>query len=232
MVMDSNPHRITDRMLHQVARWRAQQDRRAIFLECYAMMTANMLDGVEAGRFLDREWVTRLLHHFADYYFIALDQYEAADPQTPAVWQEAFAQTRKRKLFSLQDLFLGINAHINFDLVFTLADLLEPEWGAMAPADRRRRYEDHCRVNDIIAETIDRVQDEVIEQQTPWLDLVDRLFGRLDERSISALLIHWREEVWSQATRYVETPPAGRPDLQQLIEKKALQRGRRLLILD
>ncbi len=41
------------RMTALVEQWEARQDRRAIFLGCYRLMTRNMLDAIEADRFHD-----------------------------------------------------------------------------------------------------------------------------------------------------------------------------------
>ncbi len=59
------------RMHEQADAWENRRDKRAIFLRCYAMMTANMLRALESRRFEDQDWVGRLLHRFADYYFSA-----------------------------------------------------------------------------------------------------------------------------------------------------------------
>ena len=88
------------------------------------MMTNNMLIAIDQDEFHDPEWVSILLHRFADYYFEALDKYEAGDIQTPVVWEVAHDAATERKIFVLQNLLLGVNAHINYDLVVTLVELL------------------------------------------------------------------------------------------------------------
>ena len=60
---------VLDRMKELIAAWEADNDRRFIFLSCYAMMTENMLAAIQAGDFEDVEWVARLLDHFAGFYF-------------------------------------------------------------------------------------------------------------------------------------------------------------------
>jgi hypothetical protein len=61
------------RMTVLVSQWEQDKDRRAIFLQCYSMMTRNMLDALVVGRFHDRDWVGELLNHFAGYYFKSLE---------------------------------------------------------------------------------------------------------------------------------------------------------------
>jgi hypothetical protein len=104
-------------------------DRRAIFLDCYVRMTQNMFEAIEAGEFNDSSWVHTLLHRFADYYFEALRAYELDSPTTSAVWRLVHRAAGQAKTRVLQNLVLGINAHINYDLVLTLVEMLEQSGG-------------------------------------------------------------------------------------------------------
>jgi hypothetical protein len=217
-------------MIALVDEWEAARDRRAIFLGCYRLMTHNMLDAIEAGRFHDGAWVRRLLERFADYYFSALDRFEQNETSTPAVWKLAFDATRDAKVMTLQHLLLGVNAHVNHDLVFSLYDLLEDEWADDTPAQRAQRHADHELVNRIIGETTDAVQDQVIEEISPWTNWLDTLLGPVDEWLTSRLLSRWREEVWETAVRYLEAAtPEERDALRQQVEQQALRLGSDML---
>jgi len=168
------------------------------------MMTQNMLTAIERHEFRDASWVDQLLNRFADYYFDALEAYEQNPTAAPSVWQLAFDATRQPRITPIQSLLLGVNAHINYDLVFTLTELLKPEWLHLSAQARADRYADHCHVNEVIGCTIDAVQDQVLEPAMPVMDMVDKLFGSLDERLVSRLITHWRESVWHNALRLVE----------------------------
>lgn len=215
-----------DKMHLQLHAWELCDDRRAIFLNCYTQMTQNMFLALDAGEFHDRVWVNRLLHRFADYYFVALDTYTCAQPAAP-VWQIAFDAAARADTAPLANLFLGVNAHINYDLVLTVYDLLHPEWATLSPALRQLRYEDHTHVNEVIAGTIDRVQDTVLERYTPSLDLVDKLLGPLDEWMTAKMIARWRETVWHNAVQMVEgeTEPA-REAVRIAVEADALRLAR------
>jgi len=218
------------RMTALIDQWEAAHDRRAIFLGCYRLMTHNMLDAIEAGRFHDGEWVARLLQRFADYYFVALDRFEQDEASTPAVWKLAFDATHDEKVMTLQHLLLGVNAHINHDLVFSLYDLLQPEWASSTTEQREQRHADHEMVNRIIGETVDAVQDQVVEQFSPWVDFFDKMLGPMDEWLTSQLLSHWREEVWDNAVRYLEfTTLEEREGLRKHIEQQAMRLGSDML---
>ncbi len=219
---------VIERMQAQIDTWEAQGDRRAIFLTCYTMMTRNMLAAVERGEFADPVWVGRLLDHFAEYYFVALEGYEAR-AAIPGPWRLAFEAAGEPGWNVIQHLLLGVNAHINYDLVLATCDLLDPEWAAMPESQRASRYQDYCLVNTIIAQTIDAVQDQVLERYSPGLDWIDRGLGRLDEWMIARLVSSWREEVWKHTLRRVETPlAAGREALRLEVEGAANQTARQI----
>ena len=228
MMPDEQP--VLIRMTTLVDQWEAAQDRRAIFLGCYRLMTRNMLEAIEAGRFHDAQWVSNLLHCFSDYYFHALDLYEQADQTTPHVWKLAHDATRDAEVTTIQHLLLGVNAHINFDLVFALYDQLAPEWDRLSAEQRALRHADHELVNRIIGETVDAVQDQVIDRHAPWFKVIDVLLGPTDEWLTSHLISHWREEVWEHTMRYLElTTPEERAALRQHLEQHAVRFGTEML---
>jgi protein-tyrosine phosphatase len=218
------PGATVQRMQALIQDWEGRDDRRSIFLSCYAAMTANMLEALEHGRFFDNLWVNSLLDHFAGYYFDALAAYEQGSAATPQVWRLAHDAAGRPHTMVLQNLMLGVNAHINYDLVLATFDLLAPEWHRLSPDRRRVRNLDYRLVNRIIAETIDAVQDQVVEARAPLMDLVDKLMGPVDEWMISRLIAHWRDDVWTQAVGMVEAPdPAGREAVRRRVEESALQ---------
>lgn len=227
----STPTAVTDRMQRQIQLWGAVGDRRAVFLSCYDLMTRNMLAALDSGEFGDRDWVFALLRRFADYYFDALDVYERGPDAAPAVWRVAHEVAGRAHSRPLQNLLLGVNAHINYDLVLTLVDMLEGEWPQLPAAGRAGRYADHSYVNEIIGRTIDAVQDSIIERETPAMDIVDKLLGPADEWLISRLIARWRDEVWQEAVRLLETRDLqARKTLRDQVEAATLRRAAAILL--
>ena len=217
---------VVARMQSLIQQWEKGSDHKAVFLSCYMMMTSNTLAAIKQQEFNDPEWVGRLLHRFADYYFAALDAYELSPASAPAVWQLAHNAAHDTTTSALQKLLLGVNAHINYDLVFALVDLLGPEWAALSDHQRSTRYADHCHVNAVIGRTIDAVQDQVLEPAMPVMDLFDRLLGPFDELLISHLITQWRETVWRNATRLLELGKADeQAELTNRIEEEAVKIG-------
>jgi hypothetical protein len=158
----TNSTDVLEQMAALVAQWQDAGDDKALFLDCYRMMTGNVRSAIQAQEFKDQDWVGRLLTHFADYYFKALQDYQFDPDSAPQAWQLAHNAAADPHVTALQKLLLGVNAHINYDLVLTLVDLLADEWGQHSPALRQGRYADHCQINQIIGQTIDSVQDQVL----------------------------------------------------------------------
>jgi DNA-directed RNA polymerase subunit N (RpoN/RPB10) len=194
----SNKFEVLDRMDLLIGVWKPSNDARQIFLSCYRLMTGNMLNALDKGAFHDPEWINTLLHNFADYYFDALACYDCGKPVSK-VWQEVHQYTNEKKLRHVQYLLMGVNAHINYDLVLTLYDMLHEDWKNLSKEEQILRYQDHCKVNEIIAASIDEVQDELLSPSDPVMGWIDTAFGRVDEYLLSRLITSWRQEVWDQA---------------------------------
>ncbi len=203
---------VEQKMKQLIQNWENEGDQRAIFLSCYALMTQNMLQALNQAEFKDPDWVNRLLSHFADYYFNAVEAYNQNDTNIPTVWRIAFDSAAQNDLSVLQHLLLGVNAHINYDLIFTTVDLLDSEWAGISTELSDQRRLDYEKVNDIIKQTIDEVQDTIIERRDPRLELLDHFMGPLDEWLISRLIEHWRVEVWKQAVILLNTSDANERD--------------------
>lgn len=213
----SAPHLRMQRLVHN---WTERGDRRAIFAHAYGTMTSNMVVAIEQGEFDDCGWVDRLLHRFADYYFVALDGYDSGG-ECPPVWRHALDGARNQDLHPLQHLFLGINAHINYDLAFALADVLD-DWAALDAAIRDGRHADHNAVNLVIARTVDQVQESVVEPLSPGMGMLDRLLGPVDEWAFSNLIAGWRDDVWHDAVELVEAESLEhRREVSDRIEERA-----------
>lgn len=214
-------------MQAHVDAWRAASDDRALFLGCYRLMSARMLDAIGRREFDDPEWVDRLLHRFADYYFDALSAHDIDPATPPAAWRVAFEAAGDPRVSAIQKLLLGVNAHINYDLVLTLVDLLDEEWPTADDVRRGSRLADHERVNRIIAQTVDAVQDDILSQAMPAMRVVDWIMGPTDEALIARLLTMWRGSVWTAATLLLERPdPDARGSLLVRVETDAMRTAR------
>jgi hypothetical protein len=211
-----------DRLQVLLVDWQATGDRRALFAEAYEAMTTAMTQGVSAGGFADDAWVARLVDRFADYYFDAVDAFDHEGP-CPRVWVDAFDCSRRDDLTQLQVVLLGINAHINHDLPLALADVLD-DWDTLDEATRAGRLSDHERVNLVIKQSTDFVQDMVINRTAKLLALADRLLGPIDEAVFNHIVADWREHGWEEAQRLVTArDPEERDAVRADIEERAMK---------
>lgn len=225
---ESSP--VLTRMNDLLDAWEAAKDRRLIFLSCYRMMTQNVIAAIEASDFEDPAWVNTLMDNFAGLYFRALDAYQGEQAASPSVWRIAFQAAGNPRILALQHLVLGVNAHINYDLVFALSDLLATEWHTLSPEGRQMRYRDHCHVNDLINQTITAVQDQIINRFEPDLELVEKLLGPVDQWMTELLISDWREEVWKYALRLVDVEDeVGRQAVIKQVEEISLKRAQDIL---
>lgn len=219
-----------ERMTLQVSEWEAQRDGRAIFLDCYTRMTGAMNEAITRGEFEDAAWVAALLDRFAVFYFDSIDGGETG-ARIPEPWLVAHSAAVGFDASPLQLLLAGVNAHINYDLVLTLVDLLAPEWPHLSTDVRDMRHRDYDRVNDVISATVDLVQDEVVERYAGWCETLDVVLGRLDEALAARLLIGWRRRVWRQAASILDEVDRSRePERFAAIERQCVRRSRLILL--
>lgn len=213
---------LISRMAGQLARFDRNGDHRAAFLRVYLHMTRRVTSRLEGAFFLDPAWIERVAIRFADYYFDALE----AGNNAPPAWDLAFRCARNRSCFLLQDILLGVNAHINNDLPQVLADILRAE-GDWPHPDRltRRRY-DHDQINRILHEIVPAVEGEVARHYGRLLSSLGGLLGTLDEGLAAFGLKQFRDRTWRQAQFLLAAQSEReRASVRDWIERDALQVG-------
>ncbi len=206
------PSTAEERLAALATRWSADHDLRAVFADCYRVMTVRMSEGVASGSFEDGRWVARLRDRFAEYYFDALAGYDGAAGARacPLTWTVALDACARPGCHPMEALLLGINAHINHDLALALVDVLD-DWDHLDEERRAGRRRDHDRVNAIIRSTTDEVQRDVVAGWSPAAARLDALLGRVDEWAFGELVERWRTQVWEDAMRLVALPAPERP---------------------
>jgi hypothetical protein len=168
-------------------------DRRAVFLTVYTRMTARIRGRIDRGGFRDPDWLRAYTTAFANYYRRAFLAFERGDlGAVPDPWRIAFGTAIRGDALVMQDAFLGINAHINYDLALTLRDVgIDPE--------RERKLADHRAVNEVLARLVDAQQRALAEIYAAGVADVDAALGRLDEELSLLGLREGREQAWRVA---------------------------------
>jgi hypothetical protein len=174
-------------------RFRAAGDRRAIFATLYIVVSAQMKAQVAARAFADSEWVHRYAVAFANLYRQALGRYEdGLSTDVPKAWRLCFDAARGGATLVLQDMLLGINAHVNNDLPVALDTV------SIAP-DRELRYRDHAAVNAILGSVTERATERLAALYAPGFTSLDECAGQLDEIASAFSLEIARESAWEGA---------------------------------
>ncbi|WP_435074751.1 DUF5995 family protein [Halorubrum sp. HHNYT27] len=198
---------VDERLARTESYLRERGDRRSVFLTVYSRMTATVRTAIDDGAFIDPEWAASYLVAFAERYRGALVAFERrAFESLPRAWLIAFAAAARGETLVAQDALLGINAHITYDLTYTLGDV------GIGP-DRDAKRADHDRINAVLTRLVQRVQDALIETyDAVEIDGVDRLLNPLDDRLALLGLKGSREFAWRNAVLRADLPPwAGEP---------------------
>jgi hypothetical protein len=177
--------------------FRNRHDRRAIFVTAYLSITLEIERRLEAGLFLDRAWVAQYVVAFANLYRQALVAFEQGDLESvPKSWRIAFETAVNNAGTVLQDLVLGINAHINHDLPLALiAVSIDPE--------RARRYSDHTAVNEALRAATKPIEDRISAVYAPVLSVLSEVLGSVIEDLTSFSFVKARENAWLTAVTLV-----------------------------
>lgn len=160
----------------------------AVFAGMYRRVTIAVKHAIERGEFDDGPRMSRFDAVFALRYLRPLHAHLRGE-SVPHAWSVAFRATQDTELNAMQLLLLGVNAHINLDLGFSVVDAgIEPE----------PFRADFDRINAILAGELDGVQD-ALDAVSPWLSGLDRFAGRADERLGVFVVVRARDQAWRTA---------------------------------
>lgn len=197
------------------------RDRRGVFVAAYVEITRGVGARIREGAFRDSAWVERYLVEFAKLYRSALEAFDAGGA-CPKAWRIAFGAAANGESSVLQDLVLGMNAHINGDLPLALA-------AAGLGPDRAIRRADHLAVNAILQAHADNVQNAVAGIYSPVLRALDFATGRLDELVAGFAIAKARESAWLKAALLTDVPAFVREPLAKLLEGEVALLARGIL---
>jgi hypothetical protein len=161
-------------------------DASGYFPAMYARVTRVVMDRAANGQFDDRARMARFVDAFAARYLRARSEPASG----PRCWRSAFDVDGDGRLLVVQHLFLGINAHVNFDLPITVAGL-----AGDGPVEPLRP--DFLAVNDALEETYRTLLGD-LDRVTRWVGRVAAMGGgHLFNFSLRAA----RDQAWRAAVR-------------------------------
>ncbi|MFL6145138.1 MAG: DUF5995 family protein [Labedaea sp.] len=188
----------------------ANNDYRAVFLRAYYIITLNVYAAIHRRGdytnpiFFDADWIRTQGGWFSSLYFTSLTTFDR-DPDSERAWKTAHGMAEARTSTVLQDLMLGLNAHINYDLAYgTYLNLKQHGDGVNHLSLPRRKF-DHDQVNNILVRSIPQIADTLTRDYGGGITLLRRTLHGLDIVLSSTGLKYYRERVWWSAISYLTT---------------------------
>ncbi len=171
-----------------------QHNRLGYFPALYKLVTIDIKKKISEGYFDDNERMENLDVVFANRYLEAWNKNKNGKGCSRS-WQLSFTAAEYWNPLVIQHLFLGMNAHIGFDLGIAAATISnEKTIHDLKP--------DFFKINEVLASLVDEVQKE-LASIWPLLKPIDWLAGRLDEKLAKFAMEIARDAAWQVALDYV-----------------------------
>ncbi len=190
-------------------------DHRAIFARNYQRLTQVLRSYIARPRFFsNRRFLIKEDVLFARLFFRAYD-----GGFVPEAWQIAFDAWRQGDTIGVQDLLLGINAHVQRDMPYVVA--------AMGLGSKS----DHDAVNQVLDAAYGPIVDEVTRRYDPLTSIFASPVTPIDDEAAGQLIRTWREGVWRHAEQLVAARnPAALALVKRGIEANAAATARVLAV--
>jgi hypothetical protein len=194
-----------------------RRSRLGYFAALYRGVTIRVKEDIAAGRFDNGPRMERLDVTFANRYLTALEQFRLGEAPSRC-WGVAFDAAMRWWPLILQQLLLGMNAHINFDLGIAAATICP---GDELPALRR----DFDEINAILASLVNQVIGE-INEVSPGIKLLDRIDPSADDANINFSMTRARACAWDFASTLAPLAPAAWGPVLDLHDRAITDLGR------
>ena len=203
------------RELDKIIEWsKENQSRVGYFAVLYRMVTQRVELGIEQNEFNDNPRMEKLDVIFAKRYIDAFWGWQRKEEITHS-WQVAFEATENSSTIVLQQILLGINAHINLDLGLSTMLTMENK----DPFDDI--VTDFDAINNVLAGLVDKFKARLIET-SPLVKLACKI-GKGKENLLATFSIDIaRAGAWYFASnlRNASMSPTSDKKVQDLIERK------------
>ena len=200
-----------------IADCKARRDPLGYFPALYRQVTLTVKQGIAQGFFDDGPRMDRFDALFASRYFTAYDAFRSGVQPTKS-WQVAFQGTRSGQLIILQDLLVGINAHINLDLGVVAGETFQGE----ALQDF---HGDFDKINDILSGLLPKVE-AVVGRFSPLIGILARIGGKDVIEVLDFSMDAARDDAWLHAVLLSLQPPSAWPLTVQALDGKVAFLGK------
>jgi hypothetical protein len=173
-------------------------DHRAVFTTTYLELTKTARDALidDPGQAQWPRYFFREDALFANVYFRTVRGYEQGK-EVPPAWRIAFEAAASDDVTGTQDMLLGINAHVQNDMPFVLAQL------GLRTRKGTSRKPDHDHFNEVLSDGYDPVVTAVRDRYDASMGLTNPDFLPADDVAGLELVREWREQVYRNAERLV-----------------------------
>jgi hypothetical protein len=200
-----------------IAGCKAKSDPLGYFPALYRQVTLTVKQGIAQGFFDDGPRMDRFDALFANRYFAAYDAFRSGAQPTQS-WQVAFQSTRSGQLIILQDLLVGINAHINLDLGVVAGETFQGE-------ALQSFHGDFDKINDILSGLLPKVE-AVVGRFSPLIGILSQIGGRDMIEVLDFSMDAARDDAWLHAVLLSLQPPSAWPLTVQALDGKVAFLGR------
>lgn len=170
----------------------------ALFNQAYLIVTQKIAQAAVANYFNNPRFIETFSICFATYYFEAVDNTMANNPNLPTAWQLLQKPGSKTPHFIY--LLMGANAHINHDLPLALAQSLHD---ASNPEDL---FKDVLRIDRLLMKAGREIV-ATFEEPSPTLNFLKRKVVFLYYRPIMYIILYWRARAWHNYRRLQRNGP-------------------------
>jgi hypothetical protein len=181
-----------------IADTKAKSDPLGYFPALYRQVTLKVKQGIASGYFDNGPRMDRFDALFANRYFAAYEAWTSGGTPTQS-WQVAFQGMRSGQLIILQDLLVGINAHINLDLGVVTGETFQG-------AALQGFHDDFNKINLILATLLPQVE-ATVGEFSPLLGILAKIGGQDAIAALNFSLDAARDDAWAHALLLSLLPP-------------------------
>ena len=188
---------VAEQLAVLAARFDRSRDSRAIFTTAYVLLTRKLARALTTDVFYDPSWIADLARTFGRYYIEAIQAFDAGHLPKGA-WATVFTALQQRRTSVLEDLVLGMTAHIVNDLPQALCEV------GMVRPDGTTRIRDFHAMNDVLGTAIEEIQDAIEDRYDGSLRFLDHMLESYDELLTNYGLRTGRAAAWYNAVRLLD----------------------------
>lgn len=199
-------------------------DPNAVFARMYLTTTGGVRQHIREEYFAENDYLSVITVLFAQLYFNAYDAWKAGRvADVPKPWYEAFQWAKSGQSSITEDQFLGMNAHINYDLA-----VAEAAMGLWGPQGQWRKA-DMDRINHVLHDVTDDVGYDIARYYGPSSPTSPPSQAHqppMNYSDANTLILEpiygWREHAWKNAEVLAgETDPLARKALDAEMQQYA-----------